>query len=110
MRNNIIIKIQNWIHDLEKKLNNYKNKSQLELKFVKNILYSYKLKQSKSIENQIIMGNYEEVIENLKNIKFNKINLGDLKDYSSFLLKNESILDNNKINLKEEDEIGPIFQ
>ncbi len=53
--------------------------------------------------------NYE-VIENLKNIKFNKINLDDLKDYSSFLLKNESILDNYEINLKKEDEIGTIYK
>ena len=56
------------------------------------------------------MDNYEEVNEYLQNIKFNKINLDDLKDYSSFLLKNESILDNNEINLKEEDEIGPIYK
>jgi hypothetical protein len=108
IRNDIIMKIQNWILDLQNKLNEYKNKTQLELNFVKDILYSYKLNEFKSNEYKIIM-NYE-VIENLKNIKFNKINLDDLKDYSSFLLKNESILDNNEINLKEEDEIGPIFQ
>ena len=108
IRNDIILKIQNWIYDLENKLNEYKNKTQLELKFVKDILYSYKLKEAKSNKYEIII-NYE-VIENLKNIKFNKINLDDLKDYSSFLLKNESILDNNEINLNEEDEITPIYK
>ncbi len=108
IRNDIILKIQNWIYDLENKLNEYKNKTQLELKFVKDILYSYKLNESESNKYKFFM-NYE-VIENLKNIRFNKINLDDLKDYSSFLLKNESILDNNEINLNEEDEITPIYK
>ena len=108
IRNDIIMKIQNWILDLQNKLNEYKNKTQLELNFVKDILYSYKLKESKLKENKIQI-NFE-VIENLKNIKFKKINLDNLKDYSSFLSKNESILDNNEINLNEEDEITPIYK
>jgi hypothetical protein len=53
--------------------------------------------------------NYE-VIENLKNIKFNKISLDNLNDYSSFHLKNVTNLDNNEIHLNEKEEIYNIYK
>ena len=66
-RKEIIKKIKNYISDLNKKLNDFKENSQLEIKFIKDCLYSYKLK------NEDIL-NYE-IIHNLKNLKFKTLRI-----------------------------------
>jgi hypothetical protein len=66
-RKEIIKKIKNYISDLNKKLNDFKKNSQLEIKFIKDCLYSYKLK------NEDIL-NYE-IIHNLKNLKFKTLRI-----------------------------------
>ena len=88
-RKEIIEKINNYISDLNKKLNDFKKNSQLEIKFIKDCLYSYKLKN----ENNL---NYE-VIYNLQNLKLKKLSI----DIPEFEINNNILedfeLDMNKI-------------
>ena len=90
-RNSIIKRLE---YDFKEKLNFFKKKSQLEIKLIKDCLYSYKLKNENSL-------NYE-IIHNLKYLKFKQLNFKFPKYEINYNLLEKFKLDLNKIEVEDE--------
>ncbi len=90
-RNSIIKRLE---YDFKEKLNVFKKKSHLEIKLIKDCLYSYKLKKENSL-------NYE-IIHNLKHLKFKQLNF-DVPEYEiNYNLLENFKLDLNKIEVEDD--------
>ena len=90
-RNSIIKRLEYYFKE---KLNVFKKKSQLEIKLIKDVLYSYKLKKENSL-------NYE-IIHNLKHLKFKQLNFKFPKYEINYNLLENFKLDLNKIEVEDD--------
>ena len=90
-RNSIIKRLEYYFKE---KLNVFKKKSQLEIKLIKDVLYSYKLKNENSL-------NYE-IIHNLKYLKFKQLNFKFPKYEINYNLLENFKLDLNKIEVEDD--------
>ena len=81
-------KRDDYIIKLEKKLINFRNKTQLQLQFIKSIMNSYNNKNSQFFNYEIYL--------NLKNLRLKELNF---KEINEFLNKEYNIIDEYEINI-----------